>query len=424
MKKKILLLIVGLIGLIYSGWAQAKIDREEGTGSLANGIPVFQGQMAVTSAGYSLSYAFDKGDKVLIKFHTEKDKKLKSIVFKDLYGNNLWQQTKISTADKEININKEGVYTFSLIAKGMGTRDVTLNIIRKTDKLYNTAWMKYSKYTSSEVKYSVDSMIGYNEPVISQKLIKVFDKYKYQNVKLFSFHKQILGQAGIHNSQAKGYATGLKPELAPKTGKLKGYTYSLSSVLGGAKHWAIADITVTVGAMFLTPAAGFAAHGAMALIGPQPGNEPVQYFISSRKSDIDIVREIYSPHNDARKATNTGKDLISSGLNTVGLDDAGDAVKGTKVKSYNEGHLDFNQKGKVTNMLVYSAKPPSYKWFIMANPEYTQAKNVKLEGSAIYYAPIYKNVNAKEYTYTVKTVPLEKITTKHTKSIRYGSIKN
>lgn len=418
--KKLLLLLTVITAFTFIGQAQAKIDREEGSGNLADGIPVFQGQLKVTSTAYSLSYAFDKGDKVLIKFHTEKDKKLKSVIFKDLYGNNLWQQTKISTADKEININKEGVYIFSLIAKGMGSRNVTLDVIRKTNKLYNTAWMKYSTYTAAEVKYSVDSMVGYNEPVVTQKLLKVFDKYKYQNVKLFSFHKQILGQAGIHDSQAKGYPTGLKPELAPKSGKLKGYTYSLSSVLGGAKHWAIADIAVTTGAMFLTPAAGFAAHGAMALIGPQPGSEPVQYFISSRESDIKIVREIYSPHNDARKGTNAIKD----GLGNLIGGDAGKVVKGTKVKSYNEGHLDFNQKGKVTNMLIYSAKPPSNKWFIMANPEYTQAKNVKLEGSAIYYAPVYKNVNAKEYTYTVKTVPVEKTTTKYTKSIRYGSIKN
>jgi hypothetical protein len=421
--KKLLLLLTVITAFTFIGQAQAKIDREEGSGNLADGTPVFQGQLKVTSLGYKLSYAFDKGDKVLIKFRTEKDKKLKSVVFKDLYGNNLWKQTKLASANKEINITKEGVYTFTLMAKGMGARDVTLDIIRKTDKLYNTAWMKYSTYTTTEVKYTVDSMIGYNEPVVTQKLIKVFDKYMYQNVKLFSFHKQILGQAGIHNSQAKGYPTGLKPELAPKNGKLKGYTYSLSSVLGGAKHWVIADIAVTTGAMFLTPATGFAAHGAMALIGPQPGNEPVQYFISSRESDIKIVREIYSPHNDARKVTNLAKDGIGE---FVGLfsGDAKKAVKGTKVKSYNEGDLNFNQKGKVTNMLVYSAKPPTYKWFIMANPEYTQAKNVKLDGSAIYYAPVYKNVKAKEYTYPVKTVPLEKTTTKYTKTIRYGSIKN
>jgi hypothetical protein len=161
----------------------------------------------------------------------------------------------------------------------------------------------------------------------------------------------------------------------------------------------------------------------MAIIGPQPGNEPVMYYISNRESDIDEVKEIFRPYNDGRKITNAYKEGIG---NLVGLvsDKGKDAVQDTKVKVKNEGDLDFNQKGKVTNLLMYSALPPVNKWFIMANPEYTQAKNVKMHGSAIYYAPTYKNVPAKEYFYELKTVPVEKSILEYSKSVTFGSIKN
>ena len=249
------------------------------------------------------------------------------------------------------------------------------------------------------------------------------DKYLYQNVEFYYLKKQILGQGGVHNSQAKGYSMNIDPNKVPKNGKLKGYTYSLSSKIGGAKHWAIADITVSVGALFLSPAASFAAHGAMALIGPQPGNEPVQYFLSNRQSDLKVVREIYSLYNKGRKASNIAKDKAAAVARKISNAAANKILK-TKVKYWTEGDLSFTQKGKVTNLLMYSATAPKNKWFIMGNPDIGQAKNVKLRGSAIYYAPTYKNLRVKEYFYGVKSEKLEKSKIQTSKTISYGSIKH
>jgi len=402
--------------------AQAKINREN---EMEEGIPVFQGQMQIKSEGRSFSFAFAQGDRVLIKLSTEKDKNIRSAKLSFLNGSKIWEQDDVSNINEVIVIAREAVYTIEIIGKGLGGRGVNLDIIRKPGNQidFNPAWMKYSTYTERNEEYTVDSVIGYKEPVISEKLIKIFDQYLYQDVEMFDLSTQILGQAGIHNSQAKGYAMRIDPNKVPKHGKFKGYKYNLSSVLGGAKHWVIADITVSVGALFLSPAAGFAAHGAMALIGPQPGNEPVMYYISNRESDIDDVKEIFRPYNDGRKITNAYKEGIG---NLVGLVSSSgkDAVKDTKVHVKNEGDLDFDQKGKVTNLLMYSALPPVNKWFIMANPEYTQAKNVKMHGSAIYYAPSYKNVPAKEYFYELQTIPVEKSALKYSKSVTFGSIKN
>ncbi|MDF1547458.1 MAG: hypothetical protein P1P88_06535 [Bacteroidales bacterium] len=420
MKKLFLLTSMLCISFIIN--AQLKIDEENMT--TADGIPVFQGQMQIKNEGRKFSFAFAQGDKVQIKLSTEKDKNIKYANLRSISGTKVWSKEDVSEIDETIGISREGVYILEVVGKGLGGRMVTLELIKKPGSQmdFNPAWMKYSTYHSNEVEYNVDSVIGYNPPVVSQKLIKVFDQYLYQNVEMFNLSTQILGQAGIHNSQAKGYGMGIDPTKIPRNGKFKGYSYSLSSVLGGAKHWVIADITVSVGAMFLSPAAGFAAHGAMAIIGPQPGNEPVMYYVSNRKSDIDVVKEIYRPYNDGRKITNAYKEGLG---NVVGLvsGKAKDAVKGTKVHVKNEGELDFDQKGKVTNLLMYSATAPENNWFIMANPEYTQAKNVKMKGSAIYYAPTYKNVPAKEYMYTLKTVPVKKTASEYSKSVVFGSIK-
>jgi len=420
MKQLILLTIIFCVGLKLN--AQLKID--ETNYSPEDGIPVFQGQMQIRSDGHKFSFAFAQGDKVRLKLSTEKDKNIKYATLRSITGTKIWSKEDVSEFDETVGIGHEGVYTLEIIGKGLGGRMVMLDIIRKpgSQKDFNPAWMKYSTYRPNEVEYTVDSVVGYNEPVVSQKLIKVFDQYLYQDVKMFSLSTQILGQAGIHNSQAKGYAMAIDPNKVPKNGKFKGYTYNLSSVLGGAKHWVIADITVSVGAMFLSPAAGFAAHGAMAIIGPQPGNEPVMYYISNRESDIDMVKEIFRPYNDGRKVTNAYKEGLGTVVGLVS-GKAGNAIKDTKVHVKNEGDLDFNQKGKVTNLLMYSALPPENKWFIMANPEYTQAKNVKMEGSAIYYAPTYKNVPANEYVYTLKTVPVKKTAVEYSKSVIFGSIK-
>ena len=423
MTKKLLLLFIGILSISTISYAQSKIDGEVTTNP--DGITVFQGTKRISSYGHKFTFAYAKGDKILLKFSTEKDKKLKYIYLTPIEGGRrIWQQEKVASFNGVITIPKEGVYVFEFKAKGMGARNTTIEIIRKTGSQpnFNTAWLQYNTYTTKDVSFTVDSMLGYKPAVINKDTIKVFDQYLYQNVELYNLHKQILGQAGIHSSQAKGYPMAIDKNKVPKNGKLKGYTYSLSSNIGGAKHWVIADITVSVGAMFLSPAAGFAAHGAMALIGPQPGSEPVQYFMSNRKSDIEILREIYSPYNDGRKATNAAKEGIG---NLVGLvsGDAKDAVKGTKVKEYHESDLSFNQKGKVTNMLIYSAKEPKASWFIMANPEYTQAKNVKLKGSAIYYAPTYKNVISKEYVYELETQKLEKTTKQYSKTVTFGSVK-
>lgn len=404
--RKIILLVFGFLVLSQMINATSSLLPSD---ELSDDFMVFQGMKKVNSVGKKLSYAFAKGDQVTIKFSTRKDKNLKHVKMADLKGTKvLWSINNVASGSYDVKISEEGVYTIEFLAKGMGSRDVTIDIVRKAGakKVFNTAWMKYNSFTPREVTYSVDSMIGYKEPVKTQQEIKIFNKYYYQNVQLYKHSKQLLGQAGVHNSQAVSYPMAITKDKIPAGAKFKCYTYSLSSVLGGAKHWAIAEIAVSAGALFLSPVGAFAAHGAMGLIGPEPGNEPVQYFMSNSQRDLGIVKQIYSPSNEAKKGTNwvAGK---------VGLD---------KKKVWSERDLSFNQKGKVTNLFVSSAHPPKASFFIMANPEYTQAKNTKMSGSAIFYAPTYRPVIANEFYYELQTVPVEKKALDYSKKEVYGTI--
>ncbi len=415
-------LFVFLLGIML---CTMHVYAGDGTNVDQDGIIVFQGKKKIKSSGKKYSFALDKGDKVVMKISTDKDNALRYIAIKEMNsGNQVWRKDKIASSSNEININKEGVYIFEFKAKGMGARELTLDIIRipGSKKFYNTAWMQYSTYKPEEVVYLVDTVIGYKEPLKTDTLMQVFNKYYYQKVDVFNYRKQILGQGGVHNSQGDSKPLAINQALVPSGAKFKCYNYNLSSKIGGAKHWALADIGVSAVSMVLSPAASVAAHGAIGLIGPQPGTEPIQYFMSNRSSDLSAVKEIYSLYNKGRKATNKAKDAMG---NLAGRfsGKAEDAIKGTKVKQYGENDLSFNQKGLVTSMFVSSAKPPMAQYIMFGNPDMAQAKNLKMNAYAIYYAPTYYKVRAEKSFYQVLLEQLSKSKTKYTKSVRFGSIK-
>ncbi len=53
-----------------------------------------------------------------------------------------------------------------------------------------------------------------------------------------------------------------------------------------------------MGAMFVNPAAGFAAEHMMDLMGPQPGGEPSLLMFSKYHEDAALVREMLSSQSN------------------------------------------------------------------------------------------------------------------------------
>lgn len=407
MKKNGFCLILLMLLSVLSGYAQG------------GGQVLFAGEKKIKSQASKYSFYFSKGDKLNIQCKTEKEKELRRVTIKSKSGGIVFEKNKFASMNEDVSITKDGVYIVELQAKGLGNRDAKFSIRRKSGSTSkNIAFTKNNHYKAEEVTLSIDSMIGYQEPERAVVDFTVFDKYYYQEVPMFSTSKQILGQAGIHNSQAAAYKLEIDPKKVPANARLKAFSYSFSSVLGGAKHWKIADYGSkalgVVASAVLTPAAGFAISGTMAAIGPRPGSEPSQYFMSYRASDEGIVKKIYSFDKTQREARNVGADLANSVSNLIADKDIA-----RKVKVPSESELSFNEKGKVTRMTIVQATPPVANYFIMANPESTQAKNTKLNTTAIYYAPGYKKLQAEKRIYHLKTVPVEKKVKKYTNSYTY-----
>ncbi len=385
---------------------------------------IFQGKNSIRKEGKTYEFATNKNDEIKISISVEKQKDIASIFLVDKNSNaTIWKKGKVSSINEIIKIPEESVYSLILIVRG-GKKDVSISITRVSgkEKLYNPAWTQYNSISSENITYEVDSMIGYQAPVISYQDIRLFNKYMYQKVDVFDYNDQILGQGGIHNSQAKIKPLAINKSNIPDSAILKGYHYNVSSTIGGAKHWALADIGVSAASMVMSPTASFAAHGAMGLIGPQPGSEPIQYFMTNRESDLKVAQEIYSLYNSGREATNKAKDVIGDFAGHFSSS-AEKSVKGSKVKEYNEGDMSFNEKGLVTNLSVTEARPPSAKYIIFGNPDIGQAKNLKLNAYALYYKPTYYTLNAEEQYFQALIQKLSKTKIKYTKTIQLGSIK-
>lgn len=385
---------------------------------------LFQGKNSINKEGKSYDFAINKNDEIKIVLSVEKEKDLASIVLIDKNSNEtVWKKGKVSSVNETIRIPEESVYSLQLTGRG-GKKDVSISITRISgkEKLYNPAWLQYNSISTENISYEVDTMIGYQDPVISYHDIRLFNKYMYQKVDVFDYKEQILGQGGIHNSQAKKISLAINKSNIPDSAIFKGYHYNVSSTIGGAKHWALADIGVSAASMVMSPAASFAAHGAMGLLGPQPGSEPIQYFMSNRESDLKVAQEIYSLYNSGREATNKAKDVIGDIVKHVNSS-AEKKVKGTKVKEYNEGDMSFNEKGLVTNLSVTEALPPTAKYIIFGNPDIGQAKNLKLNAYALYYKPTYNTLSAEEQYFQALIQKLSKTKIKYTKTIHLESIK-
>jgi hypothetical protein len=392
--------------------------------------PVFQGFVELNKDGRSFSYAFAAGDNVVIKIETEKKNELRNARLVSTNGEVIWSRDNTKTFSAEIPIIREGVYTFTVDKKGLFNQKVGIDIVRKSGSLadFNTAFRKHNIYLADEVKYQVDLAVGYQPAQYNMQEFKVFNKYYFENVNLYEHREQVKGNLAMDGNHARGFAMGIKPDLVPADAKFKCYTYSLNAVLGGQKHWAIAELTAQIGgaaaSIFLTPAAGFAVHGAMALVGPAPNKAPVLYYMSNRHSDIKTVGEIKSNTNKAANAANMATGALATGLGFVS-GKAARAVRGaTQVDTKDEGDLDFTQKGNVTNLFVTSAIPPSESYFIMTNSYLAHAKNIHLSATALYYFPTFFTVQAQQEEYKLSTVQVPKTETKHEKVTTLISIRD
>lgn len=402
MKKYLLACLILCVGL-YS-----KTAAQDNGGD----IPVYQREGKELKQEETFTFAYKKGDKIVLNFTVEKEKNIKSVKLQKFQGSTIWEQSNTTSLNQEFTINEDGVYSFVLTPK-MGKRKINMEITRKPadSEPFNTAFMQHNIITSEEFEYTVDSAIGYAEAVKSEKQLKVFDQYIYGEHK---FHNNTSGQV-LGNLDGKcmdALDMKMTPSVVPENARIKSYNYSIESVLGGASHWEIAEIGTTVAAgvasLFLTPAAGFAISGSMVFLAPCEDYNTTMCFFSNRWSDKDVARNIYFHGDIAEEASD-----LWSGI-----------TGGSKSQTLSEKNMDFDQKGQIANLYVTSAKPSVNPYLILVNSYSAQARNWKFNSSVVFYAPRYKMVNAVERKYGLKTVPVPKKTTKYSQSVIYLPIDN
>jgi len=361
-------------------------------------VLVFDGNVKVGEKGYELTYALAKGDEIELNLSTEKDKKLKEVIVEPLMaGKALFKGEKVLPfSGKKFKIDEEGVYRFFFRTGTFGNRLSHITIERtpaaEDSRFFNPAWEYISLYDTTTVDYQTDSLLGYQEPIITQQELKIFNKYVYQSQTFLNEHKQVLGRYGVHNSQSKCYPFKL-PELPNIEGiQLKYMTYGIQSVLGGAKHWKAANIGATIAGTFMNPAAGFAANQAMDIIGPEPGGEPIRYFFTTDIEDAKTVHNSISGGQDIKQIGKAFKSLFTG-------EDATDEPAQLKA---------VTEMGSVTNLYnaSWALKPQGY--IVLYNLARTKAKNTDVVFNAIYYAPMYNKVQAEVRQINIDTVTLDK----------------
>ena len=348
-----------------------------------------------------LSFAFAKGDQIILNVETEKGKELNRIEVATEITKVMYRKSDVeSIKDYKIRTTTDQVYTFLFVGPKMGKRltHITIERIPMSAKtqFFNPAWEYVTRYDTTEVVYQKDRVVGELPAEIQNKELRIFNKYVYQQKPFLKEHKQLLGNVTSPHSVNYPYKFPETPQLEGM--QLKHVTYNINSTVGGAKHWEMASLGVTAATMFMNPAAGLASEQAMKLMGPEPGGEPCLYFFSQDLEDAKTIDKAFSASENAKELWNVAK---------------GGSTSNYSLKS-------VTRTGSVTSLYSISKSLKPEGFLILANTARATAKNTDVNFSAIYYAPTFIKVNAQELVIPLD-IQKEDISTKSiisTKEIR------
>ncbi|PWE00654.1 hypothetical protein [Marinilabilia rubra] len=346
--------------------------------------PVFKGRIQVSNTTHFLQYAFHKGDVVVLDVKTEK-RKLDFIKFLDQDGNVLGKKESFEELEGfEVQIPETGVYDFQIKGRGLSSRDTRVNISRKPGKsgkeLFNPAFVKETVYDTTEVTYACDTVVGNLPAKFEEVELSVFDKYLYETRDFVDESFQLKGNLANDYSRHFNYKVAKEIDGV----KMKSFTYTITSKVGGAKHWKLASIGTSVGTMFVNPAAGYALNHMMGMMGPQAGGEPTMVAFSKNESDAAVIKKMADGKNRAKSAVSGLLNTVSGGAVGEKAEDTSGELKGvyqlSNATTHSGQHYGLMEDGTI----------------ILTNADPHKAKNVRLNISGIYYAPLYRKVKAKE----------------------------
>ncbi len=147
--------------------------------------PVEVANLTIKLGGLSIEefyYGFAEGDEILFSFEEERGKKVKEIEIIELPGSSKFMDYRSAKVDqKKIKIYKTGIYCFRFTNSALGKRICRIHIQRipvSEDLVhFNTDWQWKTKYDTSFVPYTEDSLIRYDTTYVQvRKKEKVGDE--------------------------------------------------------------------------------------------------------------------------------------------------------------------------------------------------------------------------------------------------------
>jgi hypothetical protein len=284
----------------------------------------------------------------------------------------------------KFRVPESSVYDFKFTGRGLARRNALVTIKREAGRegpaLMKPAFFKETRYDTTEIVYDCDTVIGTLPAVTEEVELELFDRYVYQTKEFLNESFQLKGSLSSDFEKHFNYKV---PEPAEGL-EHKGFSYTVTSRIGGEKHWKLAKIGVSVGAMFVNPALGFASEHYMDLMGPQPGGEPSLLMFTSHEGDAALVREML---NTRATLKNKGSEVLHT-------------LTGGRVGESNAGPSgEFKglfQMGAVTAQYGLHYNSLKECTLILGNYDAAKAKNVKLSLAAIQSAPLYRKVKSEQ----------------------------
>lgn len=345
---------------------------------------IFHGYIEITNDTHVFQFGLHKGDLVIVDLETDK-RKIDQFEVVTKKTKVVARRSKIEELEGyKFRVPESSVYDFKFTGRGLARRNALVTIKREAGKegpaLMNPAFFKETRYDTTEIVYECDTVIGILPAVTGEVELELFDRYVYQTKEFLNESFQLKGSLSDDYERHFTYKV---PEPAEGL-EHKGFSYTVTSKMGGEKHWKIAKIGVSVGAMFVNPALGFASEHYMDLMGPQPGGEPSLLMFSSHEGDVAVVREML---NARATLQNKGSELLHTlSGGHLGKSDAG---------SRGEFQGLF-QMGAVTAQYGLHYNSLKECTLILGNYDPAKAKNVKLSLAAIQSAPLYRKVRSEQ----------------------------
>lgn len=237
-------------------------------------------------------YGFAEGDQIIFNFEEERGKKLKEIEIAELPGNSKFMDFKSSLIkDRIIQVHKEAVYKFRFYNSSLGKRvcRVTIQRIPKSEDLrtFNTDWKWETRYDTTYVPYTEDSLVGYDTLRYKEKVKELIETKRIDDI-VIDRNERVGDKSVVTPRNSYSYVSFALPQdrIEPyREERTIAWAYWIGVGKEAQEAYKknvqnIGNITSSVASIFGTPLAGVAVGAVSTLFTPTNGDNVYYWFLT------------------------------------------------------------------------------------------------------------------------------------------------